>query len=99
MAALGGGLAISLLLLLAAGWLERPPTDLLPVATGGFAALAGGYLAARWAPRRPLRHAVEMGIVLAVFHLFGVFAPLSVALLAITLAGAWLGGRIRAGRS
>ncbi len=68
----------------------------------------GCWLAARLAPSRPMRHAMVLGAVGFVIALLGVAAttqmegmgPLwyPIALAALALPGAWLGGRLRAGK-
>ena len=66
----------------------------------------GCYIAARFAPDRPMRNALALGIVGLVLSALGVVAALAkgpelgpiwypIALLATTLPAAWLGGHLR----
>lgn len=64
----------------------------------------GGYLAARFAPRNPMRHALILGVIGFVLSLLGAIAtiPLKlgpawypIALVVTALPCAWLGGWLR----
>jgi hypothetical protein len=68
--------------------------------------VAGGYLAARLAPDRPMMHALALGILGLVVSAFGAVATWNkgpaqghqwypLALVALALPPAWAGGRIR----
>ena len=66
-------------------------------------AILGSYIAARMAPRRPMAHALILGVIGVIFAVFGAFAtagsgpgwyPLS--LIVISLPAGWLGGLIGA---
>jgi hypothetical protein len=65
---------------------------LAAVFLGGF---GGGIATAALAPRRPLRHAVEIGIVFVLARLAGLFGPASWLELALIFAGAWVAGFLR----
>ena len=63
--------------------------------------VAGFYLAATLAPRAPMRHAIILGIIGAVFATLGAMANWDrsanwypVLLVLVTLPCAWLGGRL-----
>jgi hypothetical protein len=65
--------------------------------------VGGGWLAARWAPRAPRRHALWLGVVGTAIGLVGVAAALTrdlgpvwypVLLLLLALPTAWLGGTL-----
>lgn len=63
---------------------------------------AGCYLAARWAPHSPVRHALALGLAGLLFSTVGTVvlwasAPpwYHVAALTLVMPAAWLGGRIR----
>ncbi len=69
--------------------------------------VASGYIAARLAPRAPMRHALALGVVGTLLSVAGVVAaigaalgpvwyPASLALLA--LPASWAGGKLHAGR-
>jgi hypothetical protein len=66
--------------------------------------LLGGFVAARLAPSRPLRHALILGCIGSVVNLAGAIATwnmnlgpkwYSLALIAVALPCAWLGGKLR----
>jgi hypothetical protein len=67
--------------------------------------IAGGYIAARLAPRRPMKHALILGFVGLVLSIVGVAANwnkgpeygprwFAIALIATALPTAWLGGKL-----
>jgi multisubunit Na+/H+ antiporter MnhB subunit len=68
----------------------------------------GGYLAARLAPNRPMRHAIILGSIGAVFALLGSIANWDkttpsttwypILLIVLTLPSVWLGGKLRTGQ-
>lgn len=65
------------------------------------AAVVGGYVTARLAPSRPVRHAVILGAVGALAALAGVLTHLSmpllwypIALVVTALPCSWLGGKL-----
>jgi hypothetical protein len=65
-------------------------------------AVAGCYLAARLAPRRPMAHALVLGVLGLVFNLAGTAATWSaypawyhVTALLLVMPSAWLGGWLR----
>jgi len=64
--------------------------------------LIGCYVAARLAPRNPMKHALALGAIGVVFSILGSFAmsgkaPVwyDVALIAMALPIAWLGGKLQ----
>jgi hypothetical protein len=64
--------------------------------------VAGSYVAARFAPAAPMRHALALGVVGVIISTLGAvtmwqFGPAwySLANIAIALPCAWLGGRLR----
>ncbi|MEP6492081.1 MAG: hypothetical protein ABJF01_05355 [bacterium] len=68
--------------------------------------VGGGFVAARLAPRAPLRHALSLGWVGVVFGVAGVVAAVTrdlgpvwypIVLLAVALPAAWVGGKLGAG--
>ena len=70
--------------------------------------VAGCYIAARLAPDSPMRHALTLGVVGLAFSIVGAvltwnlgpgFGPhwFSLALVAIAIPCAWLGGKLRSG--
>lgn len=75
---------------------------LLTIGYVGLYATIGCYLAARLAPRRPMRHALVLGVLGLVFNVVGTWyawntAPpwYHVVSLVLVMVWAWLGGRIR----
>jgi hypothetical protein len=69
-------------------------------------AVAGGYVTAALAPNRPVRHAVVLGIVGIVLGVLGAVAAWGIApawfnvlLMVLGLPCAWLGAKLRIGRS
>jgi len=71
--------------------------------------IAGGYITARLAPGKPVKHAVLLGVVGFVLSLAGAAATWNrgpefgpkwypVALIAIAIPTAWLGGKLVSGR-
>ena len=70
--------------------------------------VAGGYIAARLAPNRPMAHALALGVVGLALSIAGVAANwnkgpeygprwFSLALIATALPCAWIGGKLRVG--
>ena len=113
MAALAVGLAVvfavSWAAVQACNWLELPAAkfDRWMLIAGGVAVTAGAYVTARLAPRRPLRHAIEMGVLAVAIKLALTFGGIASGALpiwetflphALVLPAAWLGGRLYAGR-
>jgi hypothetical protein len=87
---------------------SRPLTDplfLLAVAYRALFGAAGGWIAAKLAPGSPLRHAVALGVLGLVLSGLGIVETwnkpdlgprwYSVAVAAVTLPSAWVGGRLR----
>ena len=86
--------------------MDQPITDALAVLATSYRiviGVAGGWLTARLAPDKPLKHAMILGIVGAVLGLVGVVAtwdlglgprwyPISIA--ALSIPQCWVGGRI-----
>ena len=72
-------------------------------------AVVGSYIAARFAPRNPMRHAMALGVVGLVLSMAGVIATIGmdlgpnwfpIALVLTALPCAWLGGVVhRTGRA
>jgi hypothetical protein len=67
--------------------------------------IAGSYLAARLAPNRPLRHALALGVVGLIVSTAGAITTWSsgpgyepkwypLALIALAMPGAWVGGKL-----
>jgi hypothetical protein len=87
----------------------QPMTDalfLLATAYRIIYGVAGCYIAARLAPDRPMRHALALGVVGVVFSTAGAIATWNrgpafgpkwypLAVIAIALPCAWVGGRLR----
>jgi hypothetical protein len=70
-------------------------------------AVVGSYLAARFAPHAPMRHAVALGVVGLVLSVAGAIATIPmdlgpawypIALVLTALPCAWLGGALYRGR-
>ncbi len=71
--------------------------------------VAGGYIAARLAPDRPMPHALALGVVGLVLSIVGAVATWDrgpgfgpkwypLALVAIAIPSAWLGGKLSGGK-
>lgn len=87
-------------------WGQRMSDPLFGLATAYRVvfSIAGGYIAARLAPRAPMRHAVILGIIGLVPGVGGVMVAVAkpelgplwypIALAVTGLPSAWLGGRI-----
>jgi surface polysaccharide O-acyltransferase-like enzyme len=71
--------------------------------------VAGCYIAARFAPDRPMRHALALGVVGVVVSAAGAVATWNrgpafgphwypLALIALAMPCAWLGGKLHGGR-
>jgi len=85
-------------------WGERMPDagdNILALAYRIIYAVIGSYIAARFAPRNPMRHAMALGVVGFVLSLAGAIATIPmdlgpswypVALVLTALPCAWLGG-------
>jgi hypothetical protein len=79
-----------------------PGLNLLALAYRSVYAVVGSYIAARFAPHNPMRHALALGVVGFVLSLAGGIATIttmdlgpvwySVALVLTALPCAWLGG-------
>ena len=89
-------------------WFEPMSTPLWVLATAYriVYGVAGGYIAARLAPDRPMRHALVLGVVGLVLSIAGAvgtwnrgpeFGPkwYPLALVVIALPSSWAGGRLR----
>jgi hypothetical protein len=79
------------------------PGNLLALAYRCVYAVLGSYIAARFAPHRPMRHALALGAIGLVLSLAGAIAsiPLNlgpswypIALVVTALPCAWLGGAL-----
>ena len=64
--------------------------------------VAGSYIAAQLAPDRPMRHALALGVVGVALSIAGAVAMwdagpawFSLAVIAIAMPCAWVGGRLR----
>ncbi len=86
----------------AAGRVDSVPVLLLMMGYVGLFAVTGCYLTARLAPRRPMLHAMVLGVLGLAFNVAGSVAlwdtaPVwyHVASLTLVMPYAWLGGRIR----
>ena len=90
-------------------WGEANPDSLLALATAYriVCSIGGCYLAARLAPDRPMQHALALGIVGVVVSLVAALATWNagpafanhwypLALVAVSLPCAWVGGRLEA---
>ena len=90
---------------------SRPMTDSLFLLAIGYRAVFGvgaGWIAARLAPTSPMRHAVVLGLVGLTLSALGAVATwnepglgprwYSVAIAALALPSAWLGGRLHRAR-
>lgn len=84
------------------GRIDSVPVLLLIIGYVFVFAVAGCYLTARLAPRRPLMHALVLGVLGLLFNIAGTIAVWesapawyhAVALL-LVMPAAWLGGRLR----
>jgi hypothetical protein len=81
----------------------RPVPYLIAVAYRVLLGIGGGYLAARWAPHSPRRHAMWLGLVGTALCFVAVVVALTrdvgpvwypVLLLVFALPAAWLGGAL-----
>ena len=81
--------------------MRDPGLNLLALAYRSIYAVLGSYLAARFAPNRPMFHALLLGAIGIVFGILGVAAAFSadlgprwypILLVVTTLPCAWLGG-------
>ncbi|MBV9773508.1 MAG: hypothetical protein JO040_06135 [Gemmatimonadetes bacterium] len=86
----------------AAGRVDSVPVLLLIIGYVGIFAVSGCYLAARLAPRAPMRHALILGVLGLLFNVAGTIARWDsapawyhVVSLVLVLPYAWAGGRIR----
>lgn len=87
----------------------QPTSDALFALATGYRiviSIGGCYIAARLAPNRPMRHAIALGIAGVVISAIGAavtigrgpeFGPMwyPLALVAVSLPCAWVGGRLR----
>ena len=91
---------------------QRVPDRLILLATAyrTVYSIAGSYLAARLAPNRPMRHALALGVLGLVASTAGAVATWNagpayepkwypLALIALALPGAWVGGKLFGHRS
>jgi hypothetical protein len=84
-----------------------PGLNLLALAYRIVYAVLGSYIAARFAPRNPMRHALALGIVGLVVSLAGAIGTITmadlgpnwypIALVLTALPCAWLGGALHRG--
>jgi hypothetical protein len=83
--------------------MHEPGLNLLALSYRIVYAVVGGYVAARFAPNNPMRHAVALGIIGIVLSLAGLIAamPLNlgpkwypISLVITSLPGSWLGGAL-----
>lgn len=86
----------------AGGRLTDPGLLLLTLAYVTLFAVAGCYLTARLAPRRPMAHALVLGVLGLLFNIAGTMARWETApawyhvvALALVMPSAWLGGWLR----
>ncbi|MGQ0657906.1 MAG: hypothetical protein ACT4NU_07405 [Chromatiales bacterium] len=90
--------------------MHNPGLDLLALAYRCVYAVVGSYIAARFAPRNPMRHALALGVVGFVLSLAGAITTIPmdlgpdwypILLVLIALPCAWLGGVLQreAGRT
>lgn len=86
----------------AVGRTEHAGILLATIAYVGLYAVTGCYVAARLAPRAPMRHALILGALGLVFNVAGTIAMWATApawyhivSLALVMPYAWLGGRLR----
>ncbi|HEX8430332.1 MAG TPA: hypothetical protein VF625_03555 [Longimicrobium sp.] len=84
------------------GAMESVPLLFLVILYVGVFAVAGCYVAARLAPRRPMWHALALGGLGLVFNIAGTFATWNdapiwyhVVSVGLVMPYAWLGGYIR----
>lgn len=84
------------------GIVTDPAALVLALVYVGVYAVGGCYVAARLAPRHPMRHALVLGALGLAFNVLGVVmtwgqvpAWYAFAGLALTMPYAWIGGRIR----
>jgi hypothetical protein len=83
--------------------MRDPGLNILALAYRSVYAVLGSYLAARFAPNRPMFHALLLGAIGLVFGILGVVAAFStdlgprwypILLVVTTLPCAWLGGAL-----
>lgn len=91
MGAFGLGLLLYLALVWALGLVGREA----PLVAAALAGFGGGVATAALAPRRPLRHCVEIGMVFVLVRLTFPFGPADLPVLMATFGGAWLAGFLR----
>lgn len=91
MAAFAAGLLVYVLICLVLG---RFAVD-WPLGAAFVAAFAGAITTVALAPRRPLRHAVEIGVVFILARLSELLGPAAWPFLAATFAAAVLAGLLR----
>ena len=83
--------------------MRAPGLNLLALTYRSVFAVAGSYIAARFAPRRPMYHALALGAIGCVLALAGAIASIPmdlgpawypIALVVTALPCAWLGGAL-----
>ena len=83
--------------------MHEPGLNLLALSYRIVYAVIGGYLAARFAPSDPMRHAVVLGLIGTVLSIIGVIGTLPlnlgpswypISLVLISLPACWLGGTL-----
>jgi len=83
--------------------MRDPGLNLLALSYRAFYGALGSYVAAKFAPYAPMRHAVMLGVLGVIMGVVGAVGsiPLDlgpawypVALVIVTLPGAWLGGAV-----
>ena len=86
--------------------MHEPGLNLLALSYRIVYAVAGGYIAARFAPTDPMRHAVVLGLIGTLLSIAGVIATLPlkfgpswypISLVFISLPASWLGGALHRG--
>ena len=87
--------------------MREPGLNLLALAYRIVYGVVGGYIAARFAPHAPMRHAVVLGVVGLVLSVAGAIATIPmdlgpawypIALALTALPGSWLGGALHRSR-
>ena len=91
--------------------MDQPITDALAVLATSYRiviGIAGGWVTARLAPNRPMKHALALGLVGAVLGLVGVVATWNlglgprwypIALVVLAIPQSWAGARIHEART
>ncbi len=86
--------------------MHEPSLNLLALSYRIVYAVVGGYIAARFAPRDPMKHALVLGVIGVALSLVGVVATLPlnlgpswypISLVLISVPASWLGGALHRG--